>query len=91
MYDVTRPDTFDNLSMWLEEVEQYCPGGGREVVKLLVGNKVDKDRVVSREDATEYAMSNGMIFLEASAKTRVGINQVFDEMVQKVFHFFHFL
>jgi len=85
VYDVTRPDTFNHLSMWLEEVEQYCPGGGREVVKLLIGNNVDKYRVVSRKYATEFAMANGMIYHEASAKTRVGINQVIDEMAQKVF------
>ena len=34
--------------MWLQEVEQYAMGGGREVVKLLVGNKIDKPRVVTR-------------------------------------------
>lgn len=31
VYDVTRPETFDNLSKWLEEVETYHPGRGREV------------------------------------------------------------
>lgn len=41
VYDVTRPETFEHLNEWLSEVEMYCPGGGREVVKLLVGNKVD--------------------------------------------------
>lgn len=31
VYDVTRPETFDNVSKWLEEVETYHPGRGREV------------------------------------------------------------
>eukprot|EP00752_Nemacystus_decipiens_P008451 g7554.t1 len=84
VYDVTRPDTFDNLSKWLEEVETYHPGRGREVVKLLVGNKVDKERVVTRAQAEEYARSKGMLFLEASAKTKVGVKQVFEEVVQKI-------
>jgi hypothetical protein len=26
--------------MWLQEVEQFSMGGGKDVVKLLVGNKV---------------------------------------------------
>lgn len=47
-YDVSRRETFDSLPMWLQEVEQYAMGGGREVVKLLVGNKIDKPRVVTR-------------------------------------------
>ncbi|CAM9616185.1 unnamed protein product [Discosporangium mesarthrocarpum] len=84
VYDVTRPETFENLSKWLEEVETYHPGRGREVVKLLVGNKVDKERVVSRQEAEAYARSKGMLFLEASAKTKVGIKQVFTEVVHKI-------
>lgn len=40
VYDVTRKETFDSLSMWLQEVEQFSMGGGKDVVKLLVGNKV---------------------------------------------------
>ena len=55
-----------------------------QVVKLLVGNKVDQERVVNREMADEWAKSRGMLFMEASAKTKEGIAQVFNEVVQKV-------
>jgi len=84
VYDVARKETFDSLSMWLQEVEQFSMGGGKEVVKLLVGNKVDQQRVVQRETADEWARSRGMLFMEASAKTKEGIAQVFNEVVQKV-------
>ena len=59
----------------------YCPGGARDVVKLLVGNKVDKPAVVSREEAEDWARGHGMLFLEASAKTDVGIAQAFEEVL----------
>jgi Ras-related protein Rab-18 len=49
VYDVARKDTFESLGMWLQEVEQFSMGGGKEVVKLLVGNKVDQERVVTRQ------------------------------------------
>ena len=63
----------------------YTPGGGRDVVKVLVGNKVDKSgRQVSQREAMDWARTNGMIFIESSAKTKVGIQQVFDEVVQKI-------
>ena len=55
VYDVARKETFDSLSMWLQEVEQFSMGGGKEVVKLLVGNKVDQERVVQRNEADEWA------------------------------------
>ena len=84
VYDVTRQDSFENLDRWLQEMEVYCPGGGREVVKLLVGNKIDQQQVVQREDVEEWARSRGMIFLESSAKTSVGIQQAFQEVVEKI-------
>ena len=86
VYDVTRRDSFENLEQWLKEVKLYSPNSGEGVVKLLVGNKIDlKDnRKVSREEAEAWARSQGMLFLEASAKTRTGIKQCFMEVVQKI-------
>lgn len=84
VYDVTRRDTYDNLAAWLSEVEHFCASGGRHVVKVLVGNKIDRERRVPREEAEEWARSRGMLFMEASARTRVGIEQVFSEVVQKI-------
>ncbi|KAF1321076.1 Rab18 family gtpase, partial [Globisporangium splendens] len=84
VYDVARRDTFENLDLWLQEVEVYSPAGGKDVVKLLVGNKIDKERVVSRREAEDWARSKGMLFVESSAKTKIGIQQVFNEVVQKI-------
>jgi len=81
---VARKETFDSLGMWLQEVEQFSMGGGKEVVKLLVGNKVDQERVVSREEGEEWAKARGMLFMESSAKTKEGIAQVFNEVVTKI-------
>jgi Ras-related protein Rab-18 len=84
VYDVERVDSFENLQTWLKEVELYSPNNGESVVKLLVGNKIDLQRRVPREDAENWARSRGMLFLEASAKTRAGIRQVFMEVVKKM-------
>ena len=83
VYDTSRRDTFQHLNQWLQEVEMYCPG--RNAVKLLVGNKIDlADRVVSKAEAEAWARANGMLFLESSAKTKIGINQVFEEVAEKI-------
>lgn len=84
VYDVTRRDSFENLEQWLKEVKLYSPNNGEGVVKLLVGNKIDLDRKVPREEADDWARSQGMLFLEASAKTKLGIRQCFLEVVQKI-------
>jgi Ras-related protein Rab-18 len=39
VYDVSSRPTFDELIKWFREIETYC---AEDVVKILVGNKVDK-------------------------------------------------
>lgn len=39
VYDVTSRATFDELMKWVREIETYC---SEDVVKIVVGNKVDK-------------------------------------------------
>ena len=84
VYDVTRTDSFENLEQWLKEVQLYSPNNGEAVIKLLVGNKIDLDRKVERDRAEAWARDHGMLFLEASAKTKLCIRQVFMEVVQKI-------
>ena len=41
VYDVTRRDTFKNLSdIWAKEIDLYSTN--QDCIKMLVGNKVDK-------------------------------------------------
>jgi Ras-related protein Rab-18 len=39
VYDVTSRQTFDELLKWMKEIDTFC---GEGVVKMVVGNKVDK-------------------------------------------------
>jgi len=84
VYDVTNKKSFEHLNLWLREIETYSTN--EDVVKLLVGNKIDKqdERQVSREQGVNYARSKEMVFIECSAKTRLGIQQTFEELVQKI-------
>jgi Ras-related protein Rab-18 len=67
VYDITRASTFESLDQWLQEVQVYCPQQGKKVVKLLVGNKVDKaGGEVSKEDGVTWARGHGMLFIEVS-------------------------
>jgi Ras-related protein Rab-18 len=85
VYDVTRRDTFTNLSdVWAKEVDLYSTN--QDCVKMLVGNKVDREseRVVSREEGIALAMEHGCLFLECSAKTRENVEQCFEELALKI-------
>ncbi|XP_064492337.1 ras-related protein Rab-18 isoform X2 [Pseudopipra pipra] len=52
VYDVTRRDTFVKLDNWLNELETYCTRN--DIVKMLVGNKIDKRQV--QKHAMEYSV-----------------------------------
>lgn len=85
VYDVTRRDTFTNLSdVWLKEVDAYSTN--QDCIKMLVGNKVDKDaeRVVSKQEGIAFARQYGCLFLECSAKTRLNVEHCFEELVLKI-------
>ncbi|KAJ0970201.1 hypothetical protein J5N97_023078 [Dioscorea zingiberensis] len=85
VYDVTRRETFTNLSdEWAKELELYSTN--QDCVKVLVGNKVDKeaDRMVSREEGIALAQEYGCLFLECSAKTRANVEKCFEELALKI-------
>ena len=85
VYDVTRRETFTNLSdIWAKEIDLYSTN--QDCIKMLVGNKVDKEseRVVSKKEGIDFAREYGCLYTECSAKTRVNVAQCFDELVMKI-------
>ncbi|KAH9370987.1 hypothetical protein HPB48_019086 [Haemaphysalis longicornis] len=84
LYDVCNLSTFQKLDHWLAELETYCTRNN--VVKMLVGNKIDRleNRVVTKEQGMNYARKHSMLFIEASAKTRDGVQCAFEELVEKM-------
>jgi len=83
VFDVNERETFDHLQQWLEELDLYATTA--HTAKLLVGNKIDlQAREVSVEEATDFARQQAMMYVEASAKSRAGVRQAFEEVVQKI-------
>ena len=84
MYDITRKETFNHLTRWLEEVRQ---NGNPDIMVMLIGNKADLDsrRQVSTEEGERFAKENGLIFLETSAKTAFNVEQAFLQTSQMIY------
>jgi Ras-related protein Rab-18 len=84
VYDVSRKESFNELDSWLREVNTYAADGGKHLVKVLLGNKIDREAQVNKADAIQWAEDKGMLFLQSSAKTKEGIAHVFEEVVRKI-------
>ncbi|KAJ8917479.1 hypothetical protein NQ315_005526 [Exocentrus adspersus] len=83
VFDVSNHASFAKLETWLNELDTYSTKSN--IVKMIVGNKIDvKNREVSREEAMKFARKHQTLYIEASAKTRDGVQTAFEELVQKV-------
>jgi hypothetical protein len=56
VYDVSSRESFEALPRWLEELENYVPP---EVVKIVVGNKLDKVSKVTNDSLITIVLSAG--------------------------------
>jgi len=84
VYDVTSRESFQNIKDWLKEISIYSTND--DVVKMLVGNKIDKstERQVTKDEAIAFARSESMLYVESSAKNKTGVQQAFEELIEKI-------
>ncbi|KAH9818087.1 P-loop containing nucleoside triphosphate hydrolase protein [Melampsora americana] len=85
VYDVTNRESFESLPSWFSELDTFTHSP-RDVVRIVVGNKTDKDysREVSIEEGRAFAADNNALFVETSAKTMRGVEEVFEAVVDKI-------
>jgi Ras-related protein Rab-1A len=79
VFDLCDRKSFEDIQNWMAEIERYST---KEVVRILVGNKCDMtgDIQVGREEAQRFAENEGMIYMEASAKTSKNVENIFTKI-----------
>eukprot|EP01128_Nolandella_sp_AFSM9_P002910 TRINITY_DN13339_c0_g1_i1.p1 TRINITY_DN13339_c0_g1~~TRINITY_DN13339_c0_g1_i1.p1 ORF type:complete len:205 (+),score=49.46 TRINITY_DN13339_c0_g1_i1:87-701(+) len=83
VYNVADRQSFESLSKTLEEVDLYTTK--KNVVKILVGNKIDlEERQVSFEEGRQFAKDHGILFQECSCKDDLHVNDAFETLVNSV-------
>ena len=76
LFSLNDKESFDTLNNWLIEIERNA---NKNVIKLLIGNKCDlkEERKVNVEQAKEFAETNGMKYIETSAKNNIKVFEAF--------------
>jgi len=83
VYDITDTDSFKRIQAWVRELRKMVGG---EIQLSIAGNKLDleRQRVVSKQEAAEYAESVGAHYCETSAKQNRGIDDLFSSMGKRL-------
>lgn len=81
IFDLTKRKTFNNLSKWLKKNQKNFD---HKLIVYIVGNKSDKldQRETTYEEALKFASSKGFPYFETSAEVSMGIDQMFNSLVE---------
>ena len=82
-YEVTKKCSFEEITnYWCNTIKEYL---GCNLI-YLVGNKIDlfDRREVSKEEGIEYAEKEKLRFFEISCKTKEGINEFYNDLVNQI-------
>ena len=85
VYSITAASTFTDLSDLRQQILRVKDTDS--VPLVLVGNKCDlnDERTVSKDQGAGLAKTwGGCTFLEASAKTKTNVNEIFMDLVQQI-------
>ncbi|NHI93180.1 MAG: GTP-binding protein [Candidatus Lokiarchaeota archaeon] len=76
--DLTRPASGKSVTSWVEALKKHAG----EVPYIVVGNKVDLKRKISKKDFNE--IEKGHLHFESSAKTGEVVEQFFKEIASQM-------
>ena len=82
VYDVSNETSFKGLNSWLNEIKNNT-----KVYPsiALVANKIDlNDRKITQKEGKEYALKNGLIYLETSSKEGINIDSPFENLANEI-------
>ena len=85
VFDLSDNETFLTIKNWLENIKAYADDG---VIKILLGNKCDKERAIKESDIKALVKESNMQYFETSAKENINIDEAFTYLAKEIKNFF---
>jgi small GTP-binding protein len=84
VFDITSRKSFEDLSVWLNDVHQLCDSNA---AITLIGNKLDlgNQRAVTSADAQVFAANHQTIYIETSARGGDNVAEAFQRAAKLVY------
>ena len=76
--DASYPIPFSKATEWAETIR------AKSLPMIVVGNKVDRDRLTSRKEIEEFVEKWGLDYIEVSAKTGHNIQQLLIKAIELI-------
>ena len=83
VFALNNEQSFTDISEWINFFNENCFRDN--IPKYLIGNKCDLDSKVNQALINEIANNNDMKYFKTSAKEKININNIFEEMGEKLY------
>lgn len=80
-YDVTNRKSFEKIQEWVDSIKDNASSN---IKMLLVGNKIDLTRDVTKDEGKKLADTYKIPFFETSAKTDEGIDDCMRTLIKDI-------
>ena len=84
VFDLSRAVTWDDIKNWYAEIKRFAG----DIPFVLIGNKLDLiqdvGEVIDRDECREYAERQGSIYVEASEKNIIAVEDAIIELTEKI-------
>ena len=85
VFSVCDKESFEHISYWINSIEEKVDI--KEKVMILIGNKIDIDeRIVTHEEAVDFAKEHKIKYFETSAKTGFQIKESFKQLYEDIYN-----
>ena len=82
LYDINDRKTFLDLNKWIIDIYEICKK--EEISIILVGNKIDLERNVKKDEIIQFAEKYGFQQFEVSAKNGINIDLIFEKLAEEM-------